>query len=108
MRALQVTQAIGADGVRIVDVPETDSPDGVLIDVRAVGVSFPDLLRSQGQYQEQAALPYTLGGEAAGAVVHAPSVSGLRPGDRVAGSSAARPPNELCSIRTPSCSCRPT
>jgi len=87
MRALQVTQAIGADGVCIVDVPDIDSPDGVLIDVRAVGVSFPDLLRSQGLYQERAALPYTLGGEAAGVVVHAPPVSGLRPGDRVAGSS---------------------
>jgi NADPH2:quinone reductase len=88
MRALQVTQAIGADGVRIVDVPDIDSPDGVLIDVRAIGVSFPDLLRSQGLYQERATLPYTLGGEAAGVVVHAPSEAGLRPGDRVAGSSA--------------------
>ncbi|HET6318185.1 MAG TPA: hypothetical protein VFG86_17150 [Chloroflexota bacterium] len=34
--------------------PDIDSPDGVLIDVRAVGVSFPDLQRSQGLYQEQA------------------------------------------------------
>jgi NADPH:quinone reductase-like Zn-dependent oxidoreductase len=48
MRALQVAQAIGVDGVCIVDVPDINSPDGVLRDVRAVGVSFPDLLRSQG------------------------------------------------------------
>ena len=74
MRALQVTESIGPDGVCIVDVPDINTPDGVLIDVRAVGVSFPDLLRSQGLYQERAALPYTLGGEAAGVVVHALSL----------------------------------
>jgi NADPH2:quinone reductase len=47
--------------VRVVDVPDIHDTDGILIDVRAVGISFPDLLRSQGLYQERAALPYTLG-----------------------------------------------
>lgn len=88
MRALQVTQAVGPDGVRIVEVPDIDDTNAIVIDVRAVGVSFPDVLRSQGLYQERATVPYTLGGEAAGVVVHAPPESGLQPGDRVAGSSA--------------------
>jgi hypothetical protein len=66
MRALQVTRAIGADGVRIVDVPNIDSPDGVLIDVRDRRRKFPRPAAQPGLYQERAVLPYTLGGEAAG------------------------------------------
>src|SRR5215208_1545711 len=89
MRALQVTELIGPDGVRLVDVPEPDAGDAIVIEVRAVGVSFPDLLRSQGLYQEQASPPYTLGAEVAGVVVRAPDPTGLRAGDRVAGSTRA-------------------
>jgi len=88
MRALQVTELIGPDGVQVVDVPDLTDEGGILIDVRAVGVSFPDLLRSQGLYQEPAAPPYTLGAEVAGVVVHAPASTGLQRGDRVAGSTA--------------------
>jgi len=89
VRALQVVELSGPDGVRVVDVPEPDDASGVLVEVRAVGVSFPDLLRSQGLYQERVTPPYTLGAELSGVVVHAPEGSGFQPGDRVAGAATA-------------------
>ena len=67
------------------DVPEPASDGGLLIEVHAVGVSYPDLLRTQGLYQEKRDLPYIFGDEAAGVVLSAPSGSGFAPGDRVAG-----------------------
>lgn len=85
MRALQVVELTGPDGLRLANVPEPGSDGGLLIEVHAVGVSYPDLLRTQGLYQEKRELPYTFGDEAAGVVVRAPANSGFAPGDRVAG-----------------------
>jgi NADPH2:quinone reductase len=89
MRALQVVELSGPDGVRIADIPEPFDAGQLLVQVRAVGLSFPDVLRSKGQYQQQATPPYALGGEVAGVVVAAPSGSGFVPGDRVAGTCVA-------------------
>src|SRR3954471_13470825 len=85
MRALQVLELGGPDAVHLRDIPEPASDAGVIIEVRAVGLSFPDLLRSRGQYQEKATPPYTIGAEVAGIVVSAPAGSGVSVGDRVAG-----------------------
>ena len=84
MRALQVTSLDGPDAVVVADVPEPEAGDGVLIEVRAAGVSFPDVLQARGQYQSAAEPPYVPGVEAAGVVRAAPEGSRLRPGDRVA------------------------
>jgi NADPH2:quinone reductase len=82
MRAVQVQELSGPDGVRVADVPE---PEGeLLVDVRAAGISFPDLLLSRGQYQLKPDPPFTLGSEAAGLVRSAPEGSGFKVGDRVA------------------------
>jgi NADPH2:quinone reductase len=86
MQALQVTDLSGPDGVRVTEAPEpSDDGAGMLLEVRAVGLSFPDLLRSQGLYQERLTPPYTLGSEVAGVVLRAPGSSGFQPGERVAG-----------------------
>jgi NADPH2:quinone reductase len=91
MRALQVTALDGPDAVLVVEAPEpsagashpvTGQP-GVVVDVHAAGVSFPDLLLSQGRYQLRLEPPFLLGGEVAGTVRSAPDGSGVRPGDRV-------------------------
>lgn len=85
MKALRVLELTGPAGVRVVEVADPD-PDGeVLVEVRAAGISFPDLLRSQGLYQEKSEPPFTLGAEFAGVVRQAPERSGLAPGARVAG-----------------------
>jgi NADPH2:quinone reductase len=80
---MQITDLTGPAGLRLVEVEEpTDA--GVLIDVHATGVSFPDLLLSKGEYQDQPTLPFIPGVDVAGIVRSAPSDCGLHPGDRVA------------------------
>ena len=83
MRAAQVVTPTGpADVVvREVDEPVPGEHD-VLVDVHAVGVSFPDLLLSKGLYQLRPEPPFTLGIDVAGTVVSGP---GFEPGQRVAG-----------------------
>jgi NADPH:quinone reductase len=83
MRALRVTELSGPDGLALEDVPEPDPGDGVLIDVEAAGVAFPDLLLTRGQYQLKPELPFVPGAEVAGTVASAGEGTGLSPGDRV-------------------------
>lgn len=83
MRAVQVLQPTGPADLRVVDVDEpTPGPDDVLVEVHSVGISFPDLLLSKGQYQLRPEPPFTLGVDVAGTVV---SGGGLVAGTRVAG-----------------------
>src|SRR3954471_6678272 len=88
MRAVRVTRAAGPSAVTVeeVDEPTADGPFGpqVLVEVHAVGVSFPDLLLSKGEYQLKPDLPFTLGVDFAGVVRSAPDDTGLSAGDRVA------------------------
>lgn len=66
-----------------VAVPEP-TEHALIVDVRAAGVSFPDLLLSKGEYQIKPEPPFTLGSEGAGRVAHAPEGCGFAVGDRVA------------------------
>jgi NADPH:quinone reductase len=85
VRAVQVVRLDGPAAVEVRDVLEPQRrPDQVLVDVRAAGVNFPDVLQSKGLYQYKPELPFTLGSEVAGVVREAPDGSPLRPGDRVA------------------------
>lgn len=84
MRAAQVLDTTGPSDVVLRDVPEpTPGADDVLVEVHSVGVSFPDLLLSKGQYQLKPEPPFTLGVDFAGVVVSGPE--GFTPGQRVAG-----------------------
>ncbi|MCW2855742.1 MAG: qorA 1 [Marmoricola sp.] len=88
MRAAQVTRLDGPLAVEIneIDEPTEIGPFGpqILVDVHAVGISFPDLLLSKGEYQLKPELPFTLGVDFAGVIRSAPDGSGFAPGDRVA------------------------
>jgi NADPH2:quinone reductase len=79
----------GPADVRVVDVPEPEpGPADVLVEVESVGISFPDLLLSRGEYQLKPEPPFTLGVDVAGTVVTVGAAAGrpdLAPGDRVAG-----------------------
>jgi len=56
-----------------------------LIDVKAAGLNFPDVLLSYGKYQFKPEPPFILGGEAAGVVAAVGAgVTAVAPGDRVA------------------------
>lgn len=83
MRAIQVVTTTGPADLEIREVPEpVPGPDDVLVQVHTVGVSFPDLRLSRGEYQLKPETPFSLGVDFAGVVVSGP---GFAPGDRVAG-----------------------
>lgn len=85
MRSLQVTSLDGPSSVSVQDVPEPPAGEGqVLVEVAAVGVSWPDLLQTKGEYQLKPELPFQLGVDFAGTVRCAPGDSGFSAGDRVA------------------------
>ncbi len=88
MRAVRVNTLEGPQAVVVEDIPEPTEvgPFGpqLLVEVEAVGVSFPDLLLSRGDYQLKPDLPFTLGVDFAGVVGSAPEGSGFSAGDRVA------------------------
>jgi NADPH2:quinone reductase len=81
MRAIQVTSLDGPKAVQLVDLPEPDPADRVVVEVRACGVNFPDVLQTRGLYQIKPELPFVPGAEVAGTVVSGP---GVTPGQRVA------------------------
>jgi NADPH:quinone reductase len=85
MRAIQIPRLDGPTAAEVVDIDEPDPDDGVLIDVYAAGVAFPDALQSRGLYQHRPELPYVPGAEIAGVVRSAPADAHVRAGDRVAG-----------------------
>jgi NADPH:quinone reductase len=91
MRAVQIAELSGTgSALRLAELPEPEGShpltpgSGVLIDVHAAGVSFPEVLQTRGEYQVQPPLPFVPGGEVAGVVRSAPEAADVRPGDRVA------------------------
>jgi NADPH:quinone reductase len=91
MKAVQIVELTGPrDGLKLVDVPEP-APEhpmtpgrGVVVEVHAAGVSFPELLQTRGEYQVKPDVPFTPGSEVAGTVRSVPDGAAVRPGDRVA------------------------
>jgi len=92
VRAIQIVELSGPESaLRLVDVPEPEPAhpltpgEGVLIEVHAAGVSFPELLQTRGQYQLKPPLPFIPGSEVGGIVLSAPAGAAVKTGDRVAG-----------------------
>ncbi|MEV6333390.1 NADPH:quinone oxidoreductase family protein [Nocardia vinacea] len=84
MRAAQVSKLEGPEAVEVVEIPEPAAyPGGVVIDVHAAGVAFPDVLMTRGLYQMKPELPFVVGGEVAGIVREAPEGAHIKAGDRV-------------------------
>ncbi len=85
MKAVVLREENGPDALEYVEIDDpVAAADEVVIDVRAAGVGFVDLLMSRGKYQERPAVPFIPGVEVAGLVRSAPSGSALVAGDRVA------------------------
>ena len=83
MRAIHIPRLDGPSVAELVEVEEPGT-DGVVIEVHAAGVAFPDALQTRGLYQYKAPLPYIPGAEVAGVVRSAPAGAHVAPGDRVA------------------------
>src|SRR5881275_1614062 len=91
MRAVQIVELSGPDGaLRLVDLPEPEPShlltpgSGVVVDVHAAGVSFPEVLQTRGEYQLKPPLPFVPGSEVAGVVRSAPEGATVAAGRRVA------------------------
>ncbi|MBL8740740.1 MAG: NADPH:quinone oxidoreductase family protein [Myxococcales bacterium] len=86
MRAVRCHELTGPDALRIDELPEPTAGSGeIVIDVKAAGVNFPDVLITQGKYQFKPPPPFIPGGEVAGQVVSVgPGVERFKVGDRVA------------------------
>jgi NADPH2:quinone reductase len=83
MRALELRSLDGPDALTLVERDDPPANGSVVIDVKAAGVSFPDLLVTQGRYQVKPELPAVPGLEVAGVVRTAPDSAAVRAGDRV-------------------------
>jgi len=91
MRAIEIVEESGPDSaLALVDLPEPEPSHmltpgaGVVVEVHAAGVSFPELLQTRGQYQMKPPLPFVPGSEVGGVVLSAPEGAAVEPGDRVA------------------------
>jgi NADPH:quinone reductase len=91
MKAVQIVEESGPDSaLALVELPEPDASHmltpgaGVVVEVHAAGVSFPELLQTRGQYQMKPPLPFVPGSEVGGVVLSAPEGASVKPGDRVA------------------------
>jgi NADPH2:quinone reductase len=86
MRAVICRELKGIDGLALVnDWPEPVPAAGeVVVDVVASALNFPDLLMTQGLYQEKPPLPFVVGTELSGTVsAVGEGVRHLKVGDRV-------------------------
>ncbi len=87
MRAILCPRWGGPEVLEVGQVPDPEAgPDQVVLQIRACGLNFGDVLMVAGRYQERPPLPFTPGFEVAGEVLAVgPGVSQYRPGDRVLG-----------------------
>ncbi|HVH45780.1 MAG TPA: NADPH:quinone oxidoreductase family protein [Labilithrix sp.] len=86
MRAVRSHEPKGPSSIRVDELDEPKpGPGEVLVDVKAAGVNFPDVLLSYAKYQFRPQPPFILGGEAAGVVTAiGPGVTTVAIGDRIA------------------------
>jgi NADPH2:quinone reductase len=91
VRAVQIVSLAGpAEALEVNEVPEPEASHqltpgrGVVVDVHAAGVSFPEVLQTRGEYQVKPPLPFVPGSEVGGVVRSAPDGAPVSAGDRVA------------------------
>lgn len=85
MKAVVCQQWGPPDSLQVAALPDLKPAAGqVLIDVKAAGINFPDVLIIQNKYQFKPELPFTPGSELSGVVREVgEGVSHLKAGDRV-------------------------
>ena len=85
MKALLCKAWGGPETLVLEDLPSPrPGPGEVVIDVKAAGVNFPDVLIIQNKYQVKPPLPFAPGAELAGVIKEVGAdVTAFKPGDRV-------------------------
>lgn len=89
MKALLSKEVGGPDSLVLEDVASPEAKPGfAVVEVKAVGVNFPDVLIIEDKYQFKPARPFSPGGEIAGVVKSVgEGVTNVKPGDRVLGNT---------------------
>jgi NADPH2:quinone reductase len=89
MKALLSKMVGGPETLALEEVPSPEvKPGSVLIQVKAVGVNYPDVLIIEDKYQFKPPRPFAPGGEVSGIVkAVGEGVSSVKPGDRVLGNT---------------------
>lgn len=84
MKAIQVTRSGGPEVLQLVDQPTpAPGPGQIVIEVKAAGINFADLIAREGHYPPAPPPPFVLGYEAAGVVSAVGEGAGdWKPGDR--------------------------
>jgi NADPH2:quinone reductase len=87
MQAILVNEFSEDAKQMLVEVPDPEPGEGeVLVDVKAIGVNYADILMRRGKYGERLSPPYTPGFEASGVVLKiGKGVTDWKPGQRVMG-----------------------
>lgn len=85
MKQIWITKAGGLESLQVREAADpVPAPGEILIDVRAAGVNFADVLARMGMYPDAPPLPCVVGYEVSGTVLaKGPSTSGFAEGDRV-------------------------
>jgi NADPH2:quinone reductase len=72
----------------VLDYREVNDPvlqaGELLVQMKAIGLNFADLMRRRGNYPLRGNAPYINGYEGAGVVIESNNIPGIKPGDRVA------------------------
>ena len=100
MRAL-VCKAFGSpDELVIEELADPEAGEGgLLVDVKAAGINFPDVLTIAGQYQVKTPPPFVPGSEAAGIVAEVGAgVDRFAPGDKVIFTTQGGAFAEKCAV----------
>ena len=85
MKAVLSKVVGGPETLVLEDIPAPElRPGGALVQVKAVGINFPDVLMIEDKYQSKPPRPFAPGGEVSGVVTAvAEGVTNVKVGDRV-------------------------
>ncbi len=102
MRALVCNSYGSTDELRIEDREDPVAGDGqVVIDIKAAGINFPDILVVAGEYQDKTPPPFIPGNEAAGVIsAVGENVTGHAVGDKVIAAVRGNAFAEKCVAHT--------
>jgi NADPH2:quinone reductase len=91
MKALLSTHVGGPETLVLEDVPSPEAiPGSAVVQVKACGVNYPDVLIIEDKYQFKPPRPFSPGGEISGIVkAVGEGVANLKPGDRVLGNTGS-------------------
>lgn len=85
MRKIQLTAFGEPEVLAVADHPEPVAPeDGYVVEIRAAGINYADVVERRGRYRKDQALPFEIGKEAGGVVVErGPRAEEFAVGERV-------------------------